>query len=112
MLALFVHYTTCYFFIGLSIFETPICKNFVSCSQFFSLPAIVPDKCYNLRHNQTIVNASDWTRSINVPVSTITQLFALITIRDGVFRQFSVDVDGNVLTIEEVKSLIYLICTT
>ena len=40
---------------------------------------------------------------INVPVSTITQLFELIMIRDGIFSQFSVDVDGNVLTIEEVK---------
>ena len=79
---------------------------------FFSLPAIVPDECYNLRHNQTIVKACDWTRFINVPVSTITQLFELIMIRDGIFSQFSVNVDGNVLTIGEVKSLIFLICTT
>ena len=34
--------------------RSPIGKNFVSCSQFFSLPAIVPDECYCLRHNQTI----------------------------------------------------------
>ena len=47
-----------------------------------------------------------------MPVSTITQLFEIIMIRDGVFRQFSVIVDGSVLTIEEVKSLIYLIFTT
>ena len=92
--------------------QSPIGKNLVSYSQFFSLPAIVPDECYNLGYNQTIVKACDWTRFIIVPVSTITQLFELIVTCDGVFRQFSVDVDGNVLTIKQVKSLIYLICTT
>ena len=44
---------------------------------------------------------------------TVTQLFELLMIRDGIFSQFSVDADGNVLTcIEEVKSLINLIYTT
>jgi len=33
-------------------------------------------------------------------------------IRDGVYKQFSVIDDGNVLNIEEVKSIIYFICTT
>ena len=37
--------------------QSPIGKNFVSCSQFFSLPATVPDECYNLRYNHTIVKA-------------------------------------------------------
>ena len=50
---------------------------------FFSLPAIVLDECYNLGYTQTIVKARDWTRFINVPVSTITQLFELIMIREG-----------------------------
>ena len=92
--------------------QSPTGKNFVSCSKFFSVPAIVPDECYKLGHNQTIVEACDWTRFINVPVSTITQLFELIMIRDGIFSQFSADVHGNVLTIEDIKSLICLICTT
>ena len=33
--------------------QSPIGKNFVSCSQFFSLPAIIPDECYYLGHSQT-----------------------------------------------------------
>jgi len=33
--------------------------------------------------------------------------------RDGVYKQFSViDDDGNLLNIDEVKSIIYFICTT
>jgi len=32
-------------------------------------------------------------------------------IRDGVYKQFSVNDDGNVLNIDEVKSIIYFICT-
>ena len=75
------------------------------------MPAIVPDECFNLGHNQTIVKAYDWTRLIDVPVRAITQLFELIMIRDGVFKQLSVNFGGNELNIDEVKSLIYLICT-
>ena len=60
----------------------------------------------------SMVMAGDWTRFINVPVSTTTQLFELSMIRDGVFKQFSVNVDGDeLITVDEVKSLIYLICT-
>ena len=70
------------------------------------MPAIVPHECYNLGHNRIIVKACDWTRFINVPVCTITQLFQLIMIRDRVFTQFSVNVDGNVLNIDEVESSI------
>ena len=51
--------------------QSAVDNNFVSCSQLFSLHAIVPDECYNLGHNQTIVMACDWTRFINVPVSTM-----------------------------------------
>ena len=58
-----------------------------------------------------LVEASDWTSFINVPVCTITQLFELIMIRDGVHGQFSVNVKGNVLNIDEVKSTICFICT-
>ena len=32
-------------------------------------------------------------------------------IRDRVYRQLSVNVDGNVLNIDEVKSINYFICT-
>jgi len=33
-------------------------------------------------------------------------------IRDGVYKQFPVIDDGNVPNIDEVKSIIYFICTT
>ena len=87
--------------------HSSIGKNNVSCSQFFSLPAIIPDDCCNVGYKQTIVKARDWTRFINVPVSTIAQLFQLIVPRDGVLRQFSVNVDSNVLNNDQVKSIIY-----
>jgi len=46
------------------------------------------------------------------PVCIIIHLFELIMIRDAVYKQFSVIDDGNVLNIDEVKSIIYFICTT
>jgi len=92
--------------------QSPIGKNYVSCCQFFSLPATVPDEYCTLGYNQILVKASDWTRFVKAPISTITQLFELIVIRDGVYKQFSVIDDGNLLTIDEVKSIIYFICTS
>ena len=52
----------------------------VNTSSLVVSSAIVPDECHNLGHNQTIAKACEWTRFINVPVSTITQLFELIMI--------------------------------
>jgi len=92
--------------------QSPIGKNFVSCCQFFSLPAIVPDEYCALGYKQILVKARDWTRFVKAPICTITQLFELIMIRDGVYKQFSVIDDGNLLNIDEVKSIIYFICTT
>ena len=80
--------------------------------QFFSLPAAVPDEYCTLEYNQILVKASDWTRFVKAPISTITQLFELIMICDGVYKQFSVIDDGNLITIDEVKSMIYFICTS
>jgi len=54
----------------------------------------------------------DWTLFVKTPIRIIIQLFELIMIRDGVYKQFSVIDDGNVLNIDEVKSIIYFICTT
>ena len=42
---------------------------------FFSLPAIAPDEYFTPGYNQNLVKASDWTRFVRVPLSTITQLF-------------------------------------
>jgi len=63
-------------------------------------------------YKQILVKARDWTRFVKVPICIIIQLFELIMIRDGVYKQFSVIDDGNVLNIDEVKSIIYFICTT
>jgi len=63
---------------------------------------------------QILVKARDWTRFVKAPrpICIIIQLFELIVILDGVYKQFSVIDDGNVLNIDEVKSIIHLICTT
>jgi len=50
--------------------------------------------------------------NVNNNIYHIIQLFELIMIRDGVYKQFSVIDDGNVLNINEVKPIIYFICTT
>jgi len=84
----------------------------VSCCQFFSLPAIVPDEYYDLGYKQILIKARDWTGFVKAPMRIIIQLFELIMIRDGDYKQFSVIDDGNVLNINEVKSIIYFICTT
>jgi len=91
--------------------QSSIGKNFVSCCRFFSLPAIVLDEYYGLRYKQILVKARDWTRFVKAPICIITQLFELIMTRDGVYKQFSVIDDGNVLNIDEVKSIIYFIST-
>jgi len=65
--------------------QSPIGKNFVSCCQFFSLPAIVPDEYCALGYKQILVKARDWTRFVKAPICTITQLLELIMIRDGVY---------------------------
>jgi len=64
---------------------TPIGKNFVSCCQFFSLPAIVPDKYNALGYKQILVKARGWTRFVKAPICIIIQLFELIMIRNGVY---------------------------
>jgi len=92
--------------------QSPIGKNFVSCCQFFSLPAIVPDEYYDLGYKQILVKARDCTRFVKAPIRIIIQLLELIMIRDGVYKHFSAIDDGNVLNIDEVKSIIYFICTT
>jgi len=76
---------------------------------FFSLPAIVPDEYYALGYKQSLVKALEWTWFVKAPICIIIPLFELIMIRDGVYKQFSVIDDGNVLKIDEVKSVIYFI---
>jgi len=51
--------------------QSPIGKNFVSCCQFFSLPAIVPDEYYALGYEQILVKARDWTRFVKAPICNI-----------------------------------------
>jgi len=52
------------------------------------------------------------TSYVKAPICIIIQLIELIMIRDGVYKQSSVIDNGNVLNIDEVKSIIYFICTT
>jgi len=92
--------------------QSLIGKNFVSCCQFFILPAIVPDEYYALGYKHILVKARDWTHFVKAPTCIIIQLFELIMIRDKVYKQFTVIDDGNVLNIDEVKSIIYFICST
>jgi len=66
MLALFVLLHGVYV-ISLLSCQSPIGKNFVSCCQFFSLPAIVPDEYYDLEYKQILVKARDWTRFVKAP---------------------------------------------
>jgi Reverse transcriptase (RNA-dependent DNA polymerase) len=97
--------------ISLSGCQSPIGKNFITCCQIFGLRVNVPDHCFNLCYNQTLYNSSNWSRFINVSISAVTQLFELIMIRDGVWRQYSDNfVDGK-LSNEEIRSIIYYICT-
>jgi len=62
-----------------------------------------------MRRNETRISEN---RLVEAPICIIIQLFELIMICDGVYKQFSVIDDGNVLNIDEVKSIIYFICTT
>jgi len=67
---------------------------------------------YALWYKQILVKARDWTRFVKAPIYIIIQLFELIMICDGVYKQFSVIDDGNLLNIDEVKSVMYYICTS
>jgi len=91
--------------------QSPIGKNFVSCTVFY-FTCNSPRRVCALGYKQILVKARHWTRFVKAPICTITQLFELIMIRDRVYKQFSVINDGNLHIIDEVKSIIYFICTT
>ena len=81
-------------------------SNFVNCCKFFNLSPSVPCFGFDIDYVKTMRVVGDWTRFVDATEDKISFLFELIMMRDNVWP-----IESGCLANEDIKFLIYNICT-